>query len=132
MSQEPDPLPRWFTIVERAFLVMYGLVALGCMAAGFLLIAVGDVVYRDFSNYRLYGNPSEASSFPWYTIWSMRMMSIVALQFGVAVSFVFLFLAIAAVWPMRVGSPLTKRLMIGALAVLIQLAAAAWFGRWFG
>jgi hypothetical protein len=132
VSEETVPLPRWFRVGRRTFLLLYGLAALGCLAAGFLLIAIGDVVYRDFSSYRLYGSPWEPSSFPWYTIWSMRMMSIVALQFVLAVSFALLFVVIAAVWPVRLGSPLAKRLMIGALAILIQMAAAAWFGRWFG
>jgi hypothetical protein len=132
VGQEAGQVPRWFGVAQRAFLILYGLVAAGCMAAAFLLMAIGAVVYRDFSSYRLYGSPWEPSSFPWYTIWSMRMMSIVALQFAVALSFGFLFIVIAAVWPARLGSPLTKRLMIGALAILIQFAAAAWFGRWFG
>jgi hypothetical protein len=116
------------SIVVRGYI----LVGVGCIASGFVLMAVGAVVYRDFSSYRLYGNPWDPSHFPWYVIWPMRMMSIVALQVAVAVGFSVLFVGLAAVWPVRLGSPLTKRIAIGAIAILIELAAAAWFGRWFG
>jgi hypothetical protein len=132
MSTAPVPLPRWFTLMRSIVVGGYILVGIGCLASGFVTMAIGAVVYRDFSSYSLYGNPWEPSSFPWYVIWPMRLMSIVALQVVVAVGFVILFVSLAALWPARLGTPLTKRMTIGSIATLIELGAAAWFGRWFG
>lgn len=129
---QPVPLPAWYRICCRVFVGLYLAVAGACVVGVFLLMAIGAIVYRDFSSYSLAGNPWDESSFPWYVIWPMRLITIVGIQVAVAVGFGFLFFVLTLAWPARVGSPLVKRIAIGSVAALIELAAAAWFGRWFG
>jgi hypothetical protein len=96
------------------------------------MMTIGAVVYRDFDSYSLAGNPWDPSSFSWYVIWPMRLISIVGDQVVAAIGFFALFFIIAMVWPARIGTPVIKRITIGSVAVLIEFAVAAWFGRWFG
>jgi hypothetical protein len=136
MRTVPITLPTWFTIVQR--LVIKAVVAIaGASIAGlFALLLVQAVVYRDFRSYALAGNPWDPSSFPWYVIDSMRLLTIVA---GVMIgSIIFVPVYACIVFATRRlaradGSWEAMRRVLSAIGTLaFMLAAAAWFGRWFG
>jgi len=128
----PEAPPRWFQFVRRAIVSAYVAIALGSLAAGFLLMAVSAVVYRDFSDYQLYGNPWEPSSFPWYIIWNIRLLSITGAMAAGGFAFVVLFQGAAFLLPARLGPVYVRQILAALIALAIEFAALAWFMRWFG
>jgi hypothetical protein len=125
-------LPRWFIWLRWTLVGTYAGAILMCVAGALVLTMIGAVVYRDFTGYQLYGNPWDPSDFPWYIIWSMRLMSLCAILFIAGLGFLAVFAVLLVVWPLRFASPLLRQIGAGLGAVLALLACAAWFGRWFG
>ena len=127
-------LPSWFVVGRRIVIVAYASVCALCVAGIFVLMAVSALVYRDFSNYSLAGNPWESSSFPWYVIDSMRLMSMVAILAGAAVGFYVLYGGVALVSlkliPDTNGLSAWRRLLVAIVAITAELALVAWLGRW--
>jgi|GEM_PF-4839966 hypothetical protein len=129
-------LPTWFIIAQR-FLINAAVAVAGASIVGvFALMLVETVVYRDFRNYTLYGNPWDHSSFPWYEIDSMRLLTIFA---GVMIgSVIFIPVYACIVFATRRlaranASWEAMRRVLSAIATLaLMLGGAAWFGRWFG
>ncbi len=136
MENAPQPLPSWFVVARRVFIAVYIGVAVLIVASVFIMGAIGLLVYRDFTSYSLAGNPWEPSSFPWYVIDGMRLMTIVA-GMGIAALGFFVFYSCIAfvsfrIIPFRGGLSVWRRLVVAVIAIAAELALAAWLGRWFG
>ncbi|MFL9871380.1 hypothetical protein [Paraburkholderia megapolitana] len=132
--ENTHPLPSWFVAGRKIVIVAYAIVCALCVASIFILMIVGALVYRDFSNYSLAGNPWESSSFPWYVIDSMRLMTVVAALAGAAVAFYALYGGIALVSlkivPDANGLSAWRRLLVAIVAIVVGLALVAWLSRW--
>ena len=66
----------------------------------------------------------------------MRAMAILALLvvygLGFAVLYVLILVGSTKLVPEHGGSGVVRRILSSSLAILLLLAATAWFGRWFG
>jgi hypothetical protein len=136
MENVPPPLPSWFVVARRIFIATYIGVAVLIVASVFIMGAIGLLVYRDFTSYSLAGNPWEPSSFPWYVIDGMRLMTIVG-GMGIAALGFFVFYSCITfvsfrIIPPRSGLSVGRRLVVAMVSVAAELALAAWLGRWFG
>ncbi|MEW6438404.1 MAG: hypothetical protein AB1508_14685 [Pseudomonadota bacterium] len=125
-------LPRWFVWLRWTLAGTYVGAIVMCVAGALVLTLIGAVVYRDFTDYQLYGNPWDPSDFPWYIIWSMRLTSLCGILIIAGLGFLAIFAVLVVAWPLRSGSPLIRQIGAASGAILALLVCAAWFGRWFG
>lgn len=123
------PLPRWFSLMRSVILRLYlGVIAL-CVAGMFLIGFGGMIVGRDFGSYTLAGNPWEPSSFPFYIIWPMRLMSIVGVMIAGGAGFVIIGGAILAASGGASSAGPGRRLAASLGALAIEVLIAAWLLR---
>jgi hypothetical protein len=132
----PSP-PRWFTVARWAALILYLLAAIACGAATMAMGAVKTFVYRDFTRYTFIGDPWGDSGLPWYVGWRYRLGEGLAAVTVLAALFWAFYIAyrlvFVLVFPFRTRVSVHGRIAAATiLAILTELAMAAWLGHWFG